>query len=908
MTSRLRFDSVDYALFALGVLGLILFFWLLPGQHPDSAASYAFGSERAAEAAREFLEGQGYATEGLTPTARLRRQSALLDSLQTSQGRPAAIRLLEGEEDQQLPVYYWNVRWHREGVRTPFGRPENAGGPPSDWLAFEVDLTQRGEVWQFRNPSSVRPHGGVDRAMLRHLLGQEPEVQAMLMAPPDSVLGTLLYFDLSSATRPADSLALFASDWNRLREAARTGVPQGLGEAAATVIARRHLAATSLGAFPFDVKTVEALPERGREAARVRFETRQPIHGQRVSAEVDVTAAGALLDLRTRFNEKDPSADGGDMQLQIGPDRGARGLLKWLAYFVLLLVLLGVLFRRVSGRALDAQAALKDAVLAATLAAVALVLSTPTLAVESGYGWQLVIVIGLGTLFFAAGVGLLVFVASGASDALARAVWPEKISTLSLARQQAWVNQPVGSALLRGAALGGLVLGLTVVAMALLPQGILHVEQMIGTEATFSITATALAQNVWYALLLVLAVHTGLGSILQRRWPWAFVPVLAVALALVGFDGVELIEGPTWILFGMPLVLGAGLAFAFKRYDALTLVAAVVVAGVLWDTAEGWLVAASPDFFDAAMAWGLLVGLVGVGVAGVRSDRSGERLPNYEPDYVAEQRERGRLQRELEIAREVQRSFLPARMPATPGLDIAARCLAAEEVGGDYYDVIPLDERRLALVIGDVSGKGIQAAFFMTLAKGFLQSLAHETGSPAEVLRRANRLFFANAPRGTFISLIYGVFDLDTRSFTFARAGHNPVILKRSPNQTADFVQPAGLAIGLTPRAVFDETIQEHTLDLGPGDTLVFYTDGFSEAMDRAKTLYTDERLAERVADASAHTDAAALLQSLITDVLRHAGEAGQHDDMTMMVVKVAALASDAPASVPSAAASPTAS
>src|SRR5690606_28578307 len=99
----------------------------------------------------------------------------------------------------------------------------------------------------------------------------------------------------------------------------------------------------------------------------------------------------------------------------------------------------------------------------------------------------------------------------------------------------------------------------------------------------------------------------------------------------------------------------------------------------------------------------------------------------------------------------------------------------------------------------------IQASFFMTLAKGFLQALARETDSPAEVLRRTNRLFFANAPRGTFVSLIYGVFDLRARTFTFARAGHNPVILKRAPDRTADFVQPAGLAIGLTARSVFDE-------------------------------------------------------------------------------------------------------
>ena len=888
MNSRSRFDVVDYALFALGVMGLALFVWLLPSQHPDSAASYALGREEASEAARAFLERQGYATENLTPVARLARQADLLDSLQASQGRPETIRLLEGGEDQRLPAHYWNVRWHRKDVRTPFGRPETVGGPSSEWLAFEVDVTQHGETWQFRNPSSVVPHDGVNRDVLQYLLDEDPEMRSMLMAPPDSVLGPLFYFDLSSAARPTDSLALFEADWNRLHAAATTGLPQGLGEAAATGIARRHLAATALSAFVLDVKTVEALPERGRAAARVRFETHEPVHGQRVSAEVDVTPAGALLALRTRFNEeREGSRSGDDFQFQLGSDRGARGALKWAAYFTLILILLGVLFRRVSGRALDAQAALKDAILAATLASVAMVLSTPTLAVQVGYGWQLAIAIGLGMLFVGAGLGLLVFVASGASDALARAVWPEKITTLTLTRQHAWVNQPVGVALLRGAALAGVILGITVLAMVLVPHGVLHSESLLGADSTFSHAATAVAQGVWYALLLVLAVHTGLGSILQRRWPWVVVPALALALAVVGFDGVELIEGSPAVVFGIPLVLGVVLALAFKRYDALTLLAAVVLTGVLWDTAEGWLVSDSPDLIDAVVAWVFALGLVSVGVAGVRSDRTGEQLPIYEPEYVTEQRERGRLQRELEIAREVQRSFLPTHMPCIPGLDIAAVCLAAEEVGGDYYDVIPLDDRRLAIVIGDVSGKGIQASFFMTLAKGYLQALAYETASPAEVLRRANRLFFASAPRGTFISLIYGVFDLEDQSFTFARAGHNPVILKRSPNQTADFVQPAGLAIGLTSHAVFDETIQEDTIALRHGDTLVFYTDGFSEAMDPAKHLYTDERLADAVAATSAEVTADALLKSLVNDVVGHAGTASQHNDMTMLVVRV---------------------
>lgn len=887
MTPRSHFDLVDLVLFGLGVLGLVLFGWLLPAQHPNSAATYALGREAAVEQAGTFLSQQGYSTEGLIPQARLMRATRLLDSLQATLGRPQAIRMLKAGGDAELPAYYWNVRWQRAESVSPFVA-RGAGAP--ERRVFEVDLTQDGAVWQFRNPQAVIPRGGVDRDVLRTLLGAETEMGDRLMAPPDSALGALLYFDLPVPSVPPDSLTPLRVDQDQLHEAATTGLPQGLGATAAAAIAREHLRATMLGELPLAVVSIEALPERGRSAARVHVESEERVHGQHVAAEVDVTAAGALLALDVAFNETHRDSEH-EMVIYFGSNR-VRGGVNGVGYVVLMLLLLVVMFRRLSARALDARAAIKDALLAGGAMAAGSVLAVPMWAGEMGGGWSLWVFVLIGMLFTGAGIGVLVFVASAASDSLARAAWPQQIETLSLARQGAFVNQPVGRALVRAVAVAGVLLGAQVVVLAAAPSGEIAFEMpLLGEEETYSVFGASVAEGVWYALLLTLVVYVGLGATL-RRWRAGFVwPGLVLALGVLGFEALDLPVGPPWLTWGAPLIVGGVLAWVYVRYDALTVLVAVFVTGLLWDTSEGWLVAASPAFADAVLGAVLTACIAVVGFVGVRSARTGETLPRYVPDYVAEQRERGRLARELEIAREVQRSFLPARMPETAGLDIAARCIAAEEVGGDYYDVIPLGGGRLALVIGDVSGKGIQAAFFMTLAKGFLQSLARETGSPAEVLRRANRLFVANASRGTFISLIYGIFDLEAQMFTFARAGHNPVILKRSPNQTADFVQPPGLAIGLTDRAVFDDVIREQTIPLRRGDTLVFYTDGFSEAMDPGKTLYTDERLAEAVAATRGDTSAEDLLQAMVTDVLAHAGSAPQHDDMTMVVVRVGALA-----------------
>ncbi len=878
-----RFDRLDLGLLALGLLGLVLFAALLPAQHPDGAASYGLGREQAVAAARGVLERQGYATDGLVPRARLTRASRLLDSLQHGLGRRETVRLLR--EDDALPAHYWRVEWRKS---TRNGALFGSAGS----LAFSVLLTEDGRPWELLNPQAVMPGAGVDRDVLRALLAADPEMGAALTASPDSALGALLHFDLSGASRLTDSVALAHADRERLYAAATTGRPQGLGEAAAAEIARQHLASTALSGYPLAVASVETLPERGRAAARVRFETTERVHGQRVAVASDVTAAGALLQLETTFNEEAEAEEitGGNVSVQLGPSGTARGAARWIGYIGLVLALLVVMFRRLSARALDARAALKDALLAGALAMAATMLAAPLFIAEMGVGWELMLFLGIGMLFSGAGIGLLVLVASSASDALTRAVWPEQIATLSLVRQGAWVNQPVGRALVRGAAVAGLLVGLATLLLVLFPDAALYVgggdRSAFGAESSLSVFAISLAQRGWQALALVLAGFVGLGAMVRRWRPGLVVPGLAAGLAALGPGTVPLPAGSALVTWGAALAVGLVLALLYRRYDALTVLVGLVLAGVLWDTTEGWLVEASPAWLDAVLGGALLVGTAALGLAGVRSGRAGDALPRYVPDYVVEQRERGRLQRELEIAREVQRSFLPARMPDVPGLDLAAACIAAEEVGGDYYDVIPLSGRRLALVIGDVSGKGIQAAFFMTLAKGFLQSLARETESPAEVLRRANRLFFANAPRGTFVSLIYAVLDLDARTLTFARAGHNPVILRRSPERTTAFVQPPGLALGLAPRTVFDETIREETIALRPGDTLVFYTDGFSEAMDPAKRLYTDERLAAAVA---AHSDAAAtdLLQALVDDVARHAGPADQHDDMTMLVVRI---------------------
>jgi serine phosphatase RsbU (regulator of sigma subunit) len=207
-------------------------------------------------------------------------------------------------------------------------------------------------------------------------------------------------------------------------------------------------------------------------------------------------------------------------------------------------------------------------------------------------------------------------------------------------------------------------------------------------------------------------------------------------------------------------------------------------------------------------------------------------------------------------------------------------------VGGDYYDFINLKERRLGVVVGDVSGKGTQAAFFMTLTKGFVHALAEVSNSPSAVLTQVNKLFYENVDRGVFISMVYGVFDTARHTLTLARAGHNPVIMRKTKADQVQVVNPMGLALGLDAGETFSKSIQEVTIPFQSGDLFVFYTDGFPEAMNKTMEEFGEERLCQTV-QKYAPGSAAEIMEGIFAEMRLFVGKAKQHDDMTIVVVKI---------------------
>jgi sigma-B regulation protein RsbU (phosphoserine phosphatase) len=194
--------------------------------------------------------------------------------------------------------------------------------------------------------------------------------------------------------------------------------------------------------------------------------------------------------------------------------------------------------------------------------------------------------------------------------------------------------------------------------------------------------------------------------------------------------------------------------------------------------------------------------------------------------------------------------------------------------------------RKLGVAIGDVSGKGISAAFYMTLTKGFLRSQARNLQSPRDILINMNELFYENADRGVFISMIYGVFDLAAKTLTFARAGHNPMISRRSGKGLVEEMNPPGIALGLERGDIFPRTIEEKTIGLEKNDVIFFYTDGLNEAQNNFHEAFGEKRLMS-IVEAHCGFSAEGLLDKMQQEIHRFTTDAPQHDDMTAVVVKI---------------------
>ncbi len=238
------------------------------------------------------------------------------------------------------------------------------------------------------------------------------------------------------------------------------------------------------------------------------------------------------------------------------------------------------------------------------------------------------------------------------------------------------------------------------------------------------------------------------------------------------------------------------------------------------------------------------------------------------------------LQNELDVASRMQQSILPAVFPESPDYQVFASMEPAREVGGDFFDIVRLDKGRIGLAIADVSGKGVPAALFMMSCRTQLKGAAIGSDGPGAVLREVNRLLYEDNEATMFVTVFYGVFDPTNRTLVYANGGHNPPLVVHADGASTELPLTDGLALGLMP----DIDYREGIVVLAPGDAVVFYTDGVTEAENDKRELFGIERL-RHVFEGSPPRDAENANMAVFEAVNAFAGDTPQSDDVTCLTL-----------------------
>lgn len=507
-------------------------------------------------------------------------------------------------------------------------------------------------------------------------------------------------------------------------------------------------------------------------------------------------------------------------------------------------------------------------------------------ATHGGKWWELLLGGGFsGAMGF---LGMLLLFPT--SESQTRAAWPEKLTVIDLLFQGRVSIKETGAAILRSFFLTGstlLVLGLLIrfATGAKIGYVSFRGSMMEGLQSLAS-GGSVILNNIIITFFIGFVLLFFWPAFLKEKVPNTnlFLFFLAVTLSLGGMQ--FLFFNPLYVALPLMLPIALGWAYIVYRFDLLTVILLFMGTKFSIDISLVFLV---PGALSGVMGLSVVIFAIVVFLAGVYlvfRPVCAEDYDSYVPEYVSRIAERERLVRELEIARSVQMRFLPQDVPEFAHLDIVSLCQPAMEVGGDYYDFVRMDETNMSVLIGDVSGKGVSAAFYMTMVKGIIKTLSRKTRQPAVLLEEANEIFCENAPRDVFVTVIYGVFNLEEQALTFASAGHNPLIVWRKNTGTAQMLNPRGIALGLARGAKYHSLIEETTIPFEEGDVFVFYTDGVSESMNMNQEIFGEERLMEVVAQ-SGHQPPRLIQRNVVEAVSRFSGKAPQHDDFTMVVVKI---------------------
>jgi phosphoserine phosphatase RsbU/P len=489
-------------------------------------------------------------------------------------------------------------------------------------------------------------------------------------------------------------------------------------------------------------------------------------------------------------------------------------------------------------------------------------------------------------------LALLIFACWTVSESYARSLWPEKLRGIDALIKGHLFTMSTGISLMRGLIVGA-GLALSVIAGSIL----------LNTPNTFAFISSisfqdciggwipavgAISGGLDAALLTSIAITFFTVNTTYHRWKRKWISVLMTGVVMtLGF--AIAVTPPSLNNFGMNLLshflFGCFLAVLYFQFDLLFVASSLFYYTIIMKCIV--LFSASHPFYAVNLAF-LIAAILLVPVIYIISQIRKEEfvLENYGlPSHIQKISERERLKKELEIAAKVQLSLLPKEEPKIAGYEISAISIPAVEAGGDYFDFVKLSGNKIGIAIGDVSGKGVGAAIYMTLTKGILQAHAEEEISPKAVLAKVNRLLYKTIEKNSFVSMFYAILDTEKHLILYSRAGHNPGILCSEEGGSTRLLLSKGMALGLEEGHIFSSTLNEEEVPLKKGDVFLLYTDGFTEAMNEREELYGEERMIKLIKK-SRDKSSKEIINLILKDVKHFVDNYPQHDDMTMLVVK----------------------
>ncbi len=809
------------------VISAIIFYTFYRDTHILGGLYIKYDKEQIREKAQQLAENLNAPVKKLKINASLKSNNPLLRQVQQEYGFKKANELLR----TYLPGYYWEVNWsstERSSFTFSNGRDE------------KVENSSKKVLMDFDNSGNI--------------LRYETEINDSTKLPS------------LTAAQAREKVEYFISKFGKLNNIN----PKENSEDTSGTSGRSFLS-NSNELFNLKIQRMIDLPHR------VDYNFIWTGKSSYINDEIkmEATVSGNIIsDFKVTYEVPDKySADNSSIY---------QSSIDILFYFVIVVLIALLAYRKIRAYEIGFRTAFIFTVL--VMISSGLYIYTD---VKNEAGWGLLLPLIFGPLFN----GGAMFITWAVSETVSREIWKEKIISIDLLTKGYLTHSRVGKSLINGITFG---LGLSAVWIILLFivqsfTGIWSVsyDTLLLSHLNSSSPALNILDKYVYTSLFIFAVFFNLIlSGLKSRFK--SVPLLLLVSGIIwGLSNSNDIH-PIYIGFVLEIILGILFMWSYVKYDGLTTLMALISYFTI-SKGMSLFTLGHPVYMQAG--YFLFVVLIIVIIYALYSVFSKDKpvdLNAITPAFALNITERQHLQRELEIARDVQMSFLPAKNPEVEGLDIASRCIPAFEVGGDYYDFINYEKNKFGIIIGDVSGKGTQAAFYMTLTKGFLKGLSKSFTSPVNFLKEMNVLFYENVDRGTFMSMVSGIFDLVNRKFVLARAGHNPVIVRNSQTTSVETLNPRGLALGLEKGDVFNNAIEEMEISISTGDVLIFYTDGFTEAMNKSSEEFGEERLINIVNEKS-DLSSEELLDYIIKEVKIFMAKAPQHDDMTMVIVKIKA-------------------